>query len=178
MIESLADITSEVNPNNIGVMCSLAVNTPPGALVEIGVYRGGTALHLSAISKLQNRELYLYDTFTGMPFWDPEIDTIPAGEFVDTDLAGLKRLFPEAHFIQGVFPESLIEMPPVAFVHADCDQYQSVKAVIDEMPKRMVEGGLIYFDDYGALESATKAVNDSGKPFEVLHNGKAIMRIQ
>ena len=166
---------SLVTEQNIDILCDYAESTPDGAFVEIGVYKGGTAYRLNEIAKKQDRELYLYDTFTGLPF-KGEFDSMPVGEFSDTSMEAVKELIPEAYIIQGVFPDSLYPMPSVAFVHADCDQYESVKAVCEVMPAFMVDGGIIYFDDYGCLEGATKAVDEYGGA-EVIENGKAIMRI-
>jgi len=168
-------VHSEVSLANIRILRDYAEIAPDGAFVEIGVYQGGTAVWLAEIADYRDSPLYLYDTFEGMPFAGP-LDGIPAGAFSETSLDQVKTLLPRAHLVPGVFPDSLIDMPPVSFVHADCDQYESVKAVIDVMPSRMVENGVIYFDDYGSLQGATQAVEEAGD-YVVLPNGKAIMRI-
>lgn len=166
---------SLVTPGNIQILQDYAHLSPRGAMVEIGVYQGGTAVMLAEIARDRGVPLYLYDTFEGLPYQGPH-DSMPAGEFSDTSPETVQALIPDAYIVQGVFPDSLVSMPPISFVHADCDQYDSVKAVIETLPPLMVENGVIYFDDYGSLEGATKAVKEAGNYIE-LPNGKAIMRI-
>lgn len=155
-----------------------AASAPAGAFVEIGVYQGGSALHLAKIAREQGRKLYLYDTFAGMPFADPDKgDVHKAGEFADTSLEAVKALIPDAVIVPGIFPDSLIAMDPVAFVHADGDQYRTTAAICTAMPPLMVPGGKILFDDYGPLAGATAAVNEHFKDAAVTPEGKALITI-
>jgi hypothetical protein len=152
-----------------------AARTPPGAFVEVGVYRGGSAYCLAQLG----RPLFLYDTFEGMPYQGPQ-DGNPVGRFADTSVEAVQALVPDATIIKGLFPDSLIPMPPVSFVHCDVDQYQSTRAVLECMPSRMTSGGIILIDDYGVkdCEGATQAVHESGFPFLIsARTGKAIIII-
>jgi hypothetical protein len=151
---------------------------PPGALVEIGVYRGGTAWHMAEIARMRGSKLYLYDTFTGIPHARPEMgDAHKVGDFGDADLDNIRRHIPDANIIVGVFPDSLVPMDPVAFVHCDCDQYESVRAVCLTMPPLMVFGGTIILDDYNCLQGANTAVNELFEITEFTPEKKAIIRI-
>jgi hypothetical protein len=67
---------------------------------------------------------------------------------------------PLAIVVAGVFPESSLAMPPVAFAHLDCDQYRSIAEAARFLEPLMVEGGVMWFDDYNCLSSATKAVDE------------------
>lgn len=138
-------------------MLTKAIDSPKGSFVEIGVYKGGTAWWLDKIAQIQNRKLYLYDTFTGQPH-AIELDKHQIGEFQDTDYETVKALFPEASTIKGIFPESAVEMGKIAFVHMDCDQYQSIKDSVLYLWPHLVEDGIIWFDDSPCLEGAKKAV--------------------
>lgn len=141
-----------------------ASRSPMGAIAEIGVYRGGSAFHLARL----NRPLYLYDTFEGIPYQGP-LDTGNAvGKFSDTSLEAVQALIPSATVVKGLFPDSLIDMPPLGFVHADADQYQSTKAILERMPALMVPGGFILFDDFGVddCQGCTQAIYES--PYRVL----------
>lgn len=143
-----------------------------GAIVEIGVYRGGSAMYLAQLG----RPLYLYDTFTGMPFHG-DLDGNKSGSFSDTNADDIRRLIPEAYVIEGIFPESIINMPPIGFVHADADQYESTKAICELMPERMLPGGMILFDDYGSpgCEGCTQAVKEHFDRIIMLETGKAMV---
>lgn len=142
-------------------MCALAANTPPGAFVELGVYKGGSASHLAEIATEQGRELHLFDTFTGIPFCG-EHDYHQVGDFGDVKEAAVRALIPSAVFHVGIFPETMpTVMPPIAFVHIDADQYQSIKEAIRCFSPLMVAGGIMWFDDCGTLTSADRAVNEA-----------------
>lgn len=152
-----------------------ASRAPYGAIVEVGVYKGGTAWHLAKLG----RPLYLYDTFEGMPVSSGS-DTHQLGHFSDCSAEAVSAAIPSATVIQGVFPHSLIPMPPVGFVHADADQYESTKAVLERMPPLMVRGGLILFDDFMVddCQGCTQAIMES--PFRVLvisETGKALVMV-
>lgn len=153
-----------------------AKRAPMGAVVEVGVYKGGSALALSTLG----RPLYLYDTFEGIPYAG-ELDTAnPVGKFADTSAEAVQALIPHATVVKGLFPDSLIDMPPVGFVHADADQYESTKAILEQMPPRMLPGGFIYFDDFSmaGCDGCTKAVLESEYRVLVIgHTGKALIII-
>lgn len=151
---------SLIDPTLVESMVGLAAGCPLGAFVEIGVYKGGSAYHLAEAARRQGRKLYLYDTFTGIPMQGYD-DHHVVGDFRDTSLETVQEAIPDAIILPGVFPGTLIDMGPVAFVHADCDQYESVRAVCRDMPGMMVDGGIILFDDYGILDGATRAVDEA-----------------
>lgn len=167
---------SVMAPDAIGSLMYYASRAPAGAIVEIGVYRGGSAWHLAKLG----RPLYLYDTFEGIPYQGALDHGNPVGKFADTSAEAVQALIPSATVIKGLFPASLVPMPPVAFVHADADQYESIKAIIEHMPARMVKGGMILFDDFGVEDcpGATRAVMES--PYRVLilgESGKALIMV-
>lgn len=150
---------SLVGPNAIEDLCNIAAQAPHGCFVEFGVYQGGTAWYLAKIAREQGRPLYLYDTFTGIPHKD-DIDSHQIGDFSDTALEQVKRAIPDAIYCVGVFPETLVDMPPIAFVHVDADQYQSLKDAIRLFVPRMVSGASIVFDDYKCLAGADQAITE------------------
>lgn len=155
-------------------MMRLASLSPAGCFVEFGVWRGGSAFHLARVAQAQGRELHLYDTFTGIPYRG-EFDQHNVGDFQDTDYEAVCRAVPYASIHKGLFPDALVEMPPVAFAHIDCDQYESVCAALEHLGPLMAPGGAMLFDDYHCLASATKAVHESGREFTVTVANKALM---
>jgi hypothetical protein len=156
-------------------MAKTAASTPYGCFVEIGVYKGGSAHVLSMVAAYDNRPVYLYDTFEGMPY-QGSLDLHEVGDFSDVDEEAIRKFIPDATIVKGVFPDSAVEMPPVAFAHIDCDQYQAVRDSALYLVPRMTDGGVIWFDDYGVLEGATNAV-DELFPGVSLIEGKAVVRI-
>ncbi|MFA5387498.1 MAG: TylF/MycF/NovP-related O-methyltransferase [Candidatus Paceibacterota bacterium] len=152
-----------------------ASRAPAGATVEIGVWKGGSAL---VLAETRPGPLYLYDTFEGIPY-QGELDSgNPVGKFADTSAEAVQALIPRAHVIKGLFPDSLVKMAPVGFVHADADQYESTKAILLTMPHLMVKGGFILFDDFGVpdCQGCTAAVEEFAGRFLVLADtGKALV---
>ena len=151
-------LESLVSPEAIQEMVDRASKTPRGCFVEVGVYNGGTGHRLSQIAERQAREIYLYDTFEGIPYKDP-IDSHACGDF-PADFESVRKAIPYATVIKGIFPRSAVHMPPVAFAHLDCDQYRSVLESCLYLSPRMVDGGVIWFDDSPVLEGAHKAVKE------------------
>jgi predicted O-methyltransferase YrrM len=136
---------------------------PPGDLVEVGVYRGGSAVALARVAREQKRRLYLFDTFTGIPCANPSVDEHKVGDFGDCSMDDVRAAIPEATIIVGVFPGTLKHVPelgPIALAHIDCDQYSSVRACCDWLDSKMAPGGVMVFDDYDCLPGAKKAVEE------------------
>jgi O-methyltransferase len=129
-----------------------------GCFVEVGIYTGGSASHLTKIAESRNQKIFLYDTFSGLPYKD-EIDHHQVGEFSYADYEFIKESLPYAEVIKGIFPESVVEMPSVAFAHLDVDQYKSYIDCITYLKPKMVKGGIMFFDDY-ELAGAKKAIDD------------------
>ena len=157
MSGSAAPPHSLVSGEVAAALCARAAQTPPGCFVEVGVFQGGTAWHLAQVAEAQNRALYLYDTFCGIPY-KGERDSHQVGDFKETSADAVHRDVPYATIIEGVFPESALEMGPIAFVHLDCDQYESYRSALEYFGPRMVRGGIIWLDDFGCLAGADHAV--------------------
>ncbi len=136
----------------------LCQNTPAnGSIIELGVYRGGTAYVLSEVAN--GRQLHLYDTFTGMSSCD-EGDIFPVGHFSDTSVEAVQAAVPSAIIHKGIFPDTYSDIGDIAFAHIDCDHYAPTKAAIDLFWPKMIQGGIMAFDDSG-FASIKKAVADS-----------------
>lgn len=144
----------------LDAMSELAAAAPAGCFVEIGVYKGGSALRLYEIALRQDRTLHLFDTFAGMPI-ATSADRHQIGDFGDVDLDTIRAALPAAIFHVGVYPAT---HPPdlrdVAFIHCDCDQYDSYQAVIRTMYPLLVPHGVLLFDDYFDLPGARRAIEE------------------
>lgn len=150
-------------------LITTALRAPIGPIVEVGVYRGGSAIELAAVARHRGVKLHLFDTFAGMPFAN-ESDKHRPGEFADTSLTEIKALIPTAICYPGVFPETLpSDLAGIAFVHCDVDQYQSTADVIEKLWSRLLLGGIIWFDD-PELPEARRAIEERFDPDE-LHSG-------
>jgi hypothetical protein len=167
-------LPSLVGSHVIDKMCEVMQSTPlEGCIVEVGVYMGGSLQKL--LEKSQGRPVFGYDTFTGIPFQD-QGDSHKVGDFNDTNVDFVRANLPGATIVQGIFPASAVDMPPVSFAHIDCDQYRSIKDCIDYLRPRMLKGGVMWFDDYNCLDSANRAVDEAfGSEVQITVCGKAMV---
>jgi len=156
--------TCVVGTDTIREIRYAASNAPRGCFAEIGVYQGGSAFHLWEIAKRQLRKLYLYDTFSGIPYKGTD-DSHNAGDFADCSAEEVRTRLPGAIVVEGIFPESArMDMSGIAFVHLDCDQYKSYRDAIGFLLPRMARGGIMWFDDSPCLKGAAKAVSEFFTP--------------
>lgn len=153
-------------------MVELATKTPPGNFLEVGVYKGGTATLLYELTEQQHRKLFLYDTFTGMPY-KSAVDEHEIGDLADTSVEEVRQYCPNAVIVPGIFPHSAVDMGPIAFAHIDCDQYQAHVESIEFLLPKMVKGGVIWFDDstalYGARLAVMSLLGDTVKTYKGKH---------
>jgi len=140
-----------------------------GDVVECGVYQGGTASMLARLiaDKAKNKHLHLFDTFTGIPVCDPDVDCHHVGDFGDTNLDQVKTGVGHADIVRyhvGIMPQTFtgLENVVVSFVHVDVDMYQSYVDCLAFFWPRLSPGGIMVFDDYGHQNcpGARKAVDE------------------
>lgn len=120
---------------------------PDGAIVEVGVYKGGSLKLLTEL--FTDRKVYGFDTFEGLPFeqWNENEPHKPE-EFNDTSLAEVQKFVPDAILVQGLFPDSAPEIKHIALAHVDTDFYLSTLASLQWILPRLVKGGIVVIDDY------------------------------
>lgn len=192
---SVAQPHTLVSADRCYILLSLARQSSslPGDWVECGVYKGGTAMLLAKILRDRGlgKKLHLFDTFTGMPQTDPNVDLHKMGDFDDTSLesveANLRMVAGEAgsrvFFHPGLIPETFrgCAVGPISFAHVDVDIFSAVLDCCEFIYPRLVGGGFLVFDDYGfdSCPGARKAVDQffRGKPEIpiVLPTGQALV---
>lgn len=137
-----------------------------GDVVEVGVYKGGSALELSKI--LTNEEIYLFDTFEGIPDTNENDNHHKKGDFNDITYEDVVKLFENngnVNVFKGIFPNEnheILSNKKFKFVHLDVDIYDSYVNCLNFFNDKMVKGGIIVFDDYnaGTCLGAKKAVDE------------------
>lgn len=161
-------VLTHVPKCNLLDMSELLVKTPKdGAIVELGVYKGGSAYFFSKVA--EGRAILLFDTFTGIPFRDAG-DVFSVGDFGDTSAEAVQELIPEAKIYKGVFPRTMPEdMPGISFAHIDCDQGQSCRDAIKYFWPHVMRGGVMAFDDYN-FEVIKSAIHDAFPVVEFTKN--------
>lgn len=147
-------------------LISYSQRAPEGLIAEFGLYQGGS---LEVIAKYNpERAVYGIDSFQGLPA-PSQYDTHHEGDFHDVDYQGItgyfKMLYPNVRILKGYSPnvfQFFDDHAQFAFCHIDVDLYESVKHAIDFFYPRMVEGGIMIFDDYGwsSTLGAKRAVDE------------------
>ncbi len=158
----------------------------PGALVECGVWRGGSMMAV-ALTLLRlgitDRDLYLFDTFSGMTApTDEDVERsgtraadLLAEESRDSDVWAIASIdevreavfsvgYPQEriHFVQGPVEETLPANAPdgIALLRLDTDWYSSTKHELVHLFPRLAAGGVLILDDYGYWQGARRAADE------------------
>jgi O-methyltransferase len=159
-----------------------------GCIVECGVWRGGSSM-AAALTLLEmndaRRDLYLYDTFEGMPppqEVDRALDGISARAHLDRDPARTGSIWAVAGIddvrqnmastgypsdrvkyvtgpVETTIP-ALAPSEPIALLRLDTDWYESTKHELEHLFPRLCKDGILIIDDYGHWEGARKAVDE------------------
>lgn len=153
-------------------------NGIPGDLVETGVWRGGTAILMRAILKVNDvadRRVWAADSFEGLP--PPDLARYPQDsdsrmheedclavslEEVQANFTAYGLLDPQVVFLKGWFKETLPSAPveQIAVLRLDGDLYQSTMDAFDNLYPRLSIGGYCIVDDFGCDHRCRQAVLD------------------
>lgn len=138
---------------NLWMLCRMT--DAEGAMVEIGSYKGGGALHLS--NCCPKRKIMVFDPFDRASFEhiSPSMDNIfRKGQFSDSSEDDVARLLQGRNkFIcRGYFPSSVrgTSLPTISFVHLDVDVYAATKDSLTYLltEAKLAARTLIVLDDY------------------------------
>lgn len=155
-----------IGTHKFQAITDLCRDIPNGPVIEVGVYKGGMALHLAEI--FPDRKIFLVDTFTGIPYSGPDDNIYKKGDFGDVNILDVVELFknlPNITILQGIFPDNfrdVFDKEMFAVIHLDVDVYQAYTDGLEYLYPRTIPGGIILLDDYRSIEwhgvsGATKA---------------------
>lgn len=162
-----------------------------GALVECGVYMGGNIeVMIRALQRhgVSNRDIYLYDTFAGMPKPEERDDEAFGGiaktsweahrteedgdrgsnwmkagvELVRQRIDPLGYPDKHLHFVKGMVEDTIPTTVPekIAILRLDTDFYSSTKHELQHLYPRLSPGGILIIDDYGAFPGSRAATDE------------------
>lgn len=154
-----------------------------GKLVECGCWKGLSSYLICNYiheydSGFQGQGFFVIDSFEGLSK-PSKMDKITdlgvtgkeqeSGASFGTFAASMQEVknalseFPKITYIKGWIPSVFKNMPEekYKFVHIDVDLYEPVHGSVEYFYPRLVDGGVIVFDDYGSLlwPGAKKAVD-------------------
>ena len=160
----------------------------PGSIVECGVWRGGSMM-AAALSLMHwncpDRDLYLFDTFEGMPRPTVEdvhhtgtpamvaFEKLQTGEDSSEECASpLSEVQSNMsstgydpkliHYIQGKVEDTIPSQSPqkIALLRLDTDWYASTKHELEHLYPLLSPHGVLIIDDYGDWQGARKATDE------------------
>ncbi|MEP6669094.1 MAG: TylF/MycF/NovP-related O-methyltransferase [Chthoniobacter sp.] len=155
-----------------------------GAIVECGVWRGGSimaALYALARAGKTEREIFLYDTYAGMSapgqndgaeehaLFDRFKNEQGLSNWCLATLEDVKANVGLCHyplskitFVQGKVEDTIPAQVPAAIslLRLDTDWYESTLHELIHLYPRLVEGGLLIIDDYGKWGGCRRAVDE------------------
>lgn len=159
----------------------------PGAVVECGVLRGGSMMLVARALLAEgaaDRELWLYDTFSGMEEPGPRDRSVfglrPRHRWRRRQEEGRNRWghapieevrenmertgYPRdrVRYVRGRVQETLPEVRPerISLLRLDTDWYDSTRHELEHLYPRLAPGGILVVDDYGHWEGARRAVDE------------------
>lgn len=160
----------------------------PGAIVECGVWRGGSMMAVARTLLELGRtdvDLYLFDTFEGMTaptdrdvHWLGEsAEDLLAGEsnhksstlWARASLEEVERAFGQIpypksriHFVKGRVEETIPADAPaeIALLRLDTDWYESTKHELTSLYPRLARRGVLIIDDYSWWRGARDATDE------------------
>lgn len=123
-----------------------------GSIIEVGVFRGGSLKEIADTEK--TKQIYGFDTFSGLPEKTPEIDVHRVGWFT-SDYDKVSELFSQYKNVtvaRGTFPADFLDFNPgpISLAHIDVDMYRSTLECMRWVDRRLSPGGILICDDYGA----------------------------
>jgi hypothetical protein len=153
-----------------------------GHFLEFGVFKGGTIRYIA--SKYLGRTIHGFDSFEGLPSaW--------SGTMMDRGTFSLHGSLPKVPnnvalhkgWFNATLPGWLEQFPgQVAFVHIDCDIYESTKIIFDYLGPRLLPGTVIAFDEYFGYPNwrnhEFKAFQEFAEKFKVKYEYLVYSRIQ
>jgi hypothetical protein len=163
-------------------------NDIPGDIVECGVWRGGSMMTVAKTLLdlgCSDRQLYLFDTFEGMPR-PQDVDVSYGGgdatkkfekrritenssRWAYASLDEVERTMYETgydkakiSFVKGKVEETIPDNAPpiISLLRLDTDWYESTRHELIHLYPRLSHGGVIIIDDYGHWLGAKKAVDE------------------
>ncbi|MEA2999604.1 MAG: O-methyltransferase [Sphingomonadales bacterium] len=149
-----------------------------GDFLEAGVCRGGAAIFLRGLQVAHGeagRRLWVVDSFEGVPPPTAEPDRAyginleeARQPWIACDLASVREHFrrygllgPEVRFVPGLVEDTLPGAPigDLALLRLDVDLYSATEQCLESLYDKLVPGGFLIVDDYGALQCCRDAVD-------------------
>jgi O-methyltransferase len=159
------------------------MNKIPGDIVECGVWKGGSMMvcALTLLAKSERRDLWLFDTFEGMPS-PTEVDINYYGfsarqawenskgdwdwnraslDEVQKNIESTGYPLQRVKFVKGRVEDTIPTSAPqrIALLRLDTDWYESTYHELVHLYPRISKGDVLLIDDYGHWAGSRKATD-------------------
>lgn len=150
-----------------------------GDVCEFGVAEGATSALLANEIADSDRELWLYDSFAGLPkptqkdvlindIWNLGDMMRYEGVFAHDETKVIKRLeqlsppFRRYHIVKGMFKQGPDVRGPekICFAYIDFDLYEPIRDALEFTHDRLSLNGVIIVDDYGFFSAGVQRAVD------------------
>lgn len=156
------------------------INKIPGDIVECGVWKGGSmmACALTLLAKSERRDLWLFDTFEGMPpptEVDIDLEGRTANEIlqrhrfwaraslseVQKNIESTGYPLEQVRFVKGRVEDTIPKSAPqqISLLRLDTDWYESTYHELVHLYPRLSPGGVLLIDDYGHWAGSHRATD-------------------
>jgi predicted O-methyltransferase YrrM len=185
-------LLAQPSPERYAALCNaveyVVEHEVPGSIVECGVYKGASmmaaALALVRLGR-QDRDLYLFDTFAGMPapgdrdvtlvgrraaeIWGKRATPGDGEQWLGASVDEVRRNMLDTgydeskiHFVAGRVEDTLPALAPseIALLRLDTDWYESTRHELVHLFPRLSRGGVLIIDDYGHWAGAREATDE------------------
>jgi hypothetical protein len=183
----------------------------PGAVMECGVWRGGSMLavaHTLLRLGVTDRDLYLFDTFSGMTAptdrdirvkqrkhaseyltaegsgptaWDHYVASV---EDVKDGFECVEYPKDRVHLVPGRVEDTVPDQAPdrIAILRLDTDWYESTRHELTHLYNRLSPGGVLIIDDYGSWQGSKEATDEfrdeTGEPLLLTRVARARVAVK
>ena len=168
----IAKTKSVITKQKLAFLWFSIFHAPPGDIVEVGSYRGGSGLILATAAKQfkPTSKVYLCDTFKGIVLAGEKDNFHKNGDFNDTSIHEVNSLLfsrglDNYSLVEGIFPQETSALVPtknISVLHIDVDVYEGYKNILHWSKNKLVNNAIIILDDYGveSCNGATEAVKE------------------
>ena len=183
-VKSSSLLSDQVTEDEVRVIMreldSVLAHSLKGDVVEFGCYVGTTSVYLGVKLKDQDRTLWLYDSFEGLPEKTSQDESSLGVQFVAGELHATRRQLEDnlrganlslasVKIKKAWFSDLTSNDIPgeITFAFLDGDYYRSVRDPLVLIWPHLVSGATVVVDDYGnqALPGAAQAVDEWVKKY-------------
>jgi len=150
-LDGLSGSSVPVFPSRFALLeHALKLVQPDGLRLEFGVYQGESVNHLASVDGMR---WFGFDSFEGLPSrWEL---SFTKGKF--TTHGALPPVRNNVTLVKGWYSDTIPDFVRsmgqihVAFLHIDCDLYQSARTVLSALGDGISAGTIIVFDEYAGI---------------------------